>query len=187
MSPQSKSFVFLSILALVGTYLCLMLWAGLVSYSGSGVNIPAAYNYNELGLMPPKNPITPAAAAQAAAAQIDTSAWKTFTNKEFGFSFKYNPAWKVLKPITKKGYTVFQIDPGSKYYNIKIYVSQKDYYIMGGLPTVGESIGGQQAMNVNNQLYGIAANGFYYTFDVGWSMSLVPQFVALVHSVKFGS
>jgi hypothetical protein len=56
---------------------------------------------------------------------------------------------------------------------------------MDGLPTTTETIGGQTALNANNALYGLQANNLYYTFDIGLSMSLLPDFNALVHSVKF--
>ncbi len=56
---------------------------------------------------------------------------------------------------------------------------------MDGLPTKTETISGENALNVSNALYGITANNLYYTFDVGLSMSLLPDFDALVHSVKF--
>ena len=54
----------------------------------------------------------------------------------------YSPDWKIL-PLKKNGFTVLQVDPGAKYYNIKIYVSPKEFYIMDGLPTTAETIDNQ--------------------------------------------
>ena len=91
-----------------------------------------------------------------------------------------------MPAVNKNGFTILQVDPGPRFYNIKIYISPKEFYIMDGVPAKTETIGGQTALNADNALYGIEANNIYYTFDVGLSMSLVPDFDALVHSVKFG-
>ena len=83
------------------------------------------------------------------------------------------------------GYTQLQVDPGPKYYNFSIYISPKDFYIMGGLPYSTENISGAQTLNVVNSLFGIKFNNTYYTFDVGQSFMLLPQFDAMVHTVNF--
>jgi len=119
------------------------------------------------------------------AATVDTSTWKTYTDKTSKLNFKYPSTWKVLAPTTKNGYTVIQVDPGTKYYNIKIYVSSRDYYIMGGLPTKPVSIGSYQGIDVSDLLYGVVAHDLYYTFDIGQSLSLKDKFNALVRSVSF--
>ena len=56
---------------------------------------------------------------------------------------------------------------------------------MDGIPTQTETINGVKAINASNDLYGIQANNNYYTFDIGWSVTLVGEFNVLVHSVKF--
>jgi hypothetical protein len=56
---------------------------------------------------------------------------------------------------------------------------------MDGLPYNTETIGGEQAYDVVNSLFGIKFNNTYYTFDVGQSFKLLPQFDALVHTVNF--
>ena len=58
---------------------------------------------------------------------------------------------------------------------------------MGGLPLQSDTIGGQPATEVSNLLYGVQYGNYYYTFDVGLSTSLKPDFDALVHSVTFGN
>ncbi len=116
---------------------------------------------------------------------VNTSNWKTYANKEYGFSFKYRPDWKVLSPVKKNGFAVFQVDPGSQYYNFKIYANPEEFYIMDGLPAKAETIGGASALNVKNALFGIRSKNMRLTFDVGWSMQLLSEFNALVHSVEF--
>jgi len=174
-SPQTKSFIILFALAVFGTYLCAALWSG--SFSASTTPDTVITSAFPRPQMSPGN--------LSAAPQTDTSGWKTYSNKDLKISFLYKPGWKVLPAKTSSGFTVLQVDPGAKYYNIKIYISPKEFYVMDGLPTTQETIDGQTALNVQNALFGVYANNLFYTFDVGLSMSLVPDFDGLVHSVKF--
>ncbi|HVY67488.1 MAG TPA: hypothetical protein VHA30_01145 [Patescibacteria group bacterium] len=182
-SFHTKTFLALFGLAFLGTFLCVSLWSDLyyhrydlfsdMSYSQYVHSMPGQSSHTDNSVPPPPP------------ASVDLSAWKTYNDKQLGLSFKYNPDWKVKPAVQKDGYDVIEVDPGKQYYNFKIYVSDKDYYIMGGLPYVTEQIAGQPAMNVNNMLFGIKNGGTYYTFDVGLSTTLSPYFDALVHSVQF--
>jgi hypothetical protein len=172
-SPQTKSFIILFALAVFGTYLCLALWPSSIKSPGE----PAAVINYEVP--------NPAIMAPPPVPAVDTTGWKTYTNKNLHLSFLYNPSWKILPIKNITGFQVLQVDPGAKFYNIKIFISPKEFYGVESLPTKSETIGGQPALNVQNALYGITANNLYYTFDVGFSMSLVPEFDALVYSVKF--
>jgi len=178
-SPQTKSFIILITLAIIGTYLCLALWSNLSTS-------PFVPSYRPINYKGPqgRNPLNQQTSVSQAT-PVDTSHWRTYSDKELKLSFSYDPTWKVLQATSKNGYRILQVDPGTKYYNIKIYVSPSSYYIMDGLPSTADNIGGQSAQNVNNALYGVKANREYYTFDVGLSMSLLPEVDALVHSVKF--
>lgn len=173
-SAQTKSFLILVVLAILGIYICLILWGGIVYQK---VGYQSFYDYGKY---------TADKQAKLPAVQpVDTADWKNYENKNFGFSFKYSPTWKVLSTKKKGDFTILEVDPGAKYFNIKIYVSPKSFYIMDGLPTQLETIGGRQALNVNNALYGVQANNLYYTFDLGWSTKLSEEFNALVHSTQF--
>ena len=89
----------------------------------------------------------------------------------------------MAAPAKKSGdFYVLQVDPGKKYYNIKIYISSKDYLGLSGVPITEENIGGVKAISLNNCVYGIKAGGYYYTFDIGYSMTLRPTFVALTRT-----
>lgn len=183
LSPQSKSFIIFLSLAVIGVYLCLMLWWGsqpLSPYPGT-THVPPGAKHSSAVLNQAS-----AASQISAAPAVDTSNWKTYANKTYGFSFQYKPGWQV-KPSTKKaGFEIVQVDPGAKLYNIKIYISPSQFYGMDALPAKTATINNVDALDVNDALYGIKYNGNYFTFDVGLSMSLVPEFNALVHSVKFG-
>jgi hypothetical protein len=175
-SLQTKTFIALFCFAVFGTYLCLILWTNLI---GRSPNKPAA-------VISTTTKSVAAQTSRAPIAAVDTTGWKTYSNPQYQLSFLYKPNWKILPAVNKNGFTILQVDPGPRFYNIKIYISPKEFYIMDGVPAKTETIGGQTALNADNALYGIEANNIYYTFDVGLSMSLVPDFDALVHSVKFG-
>jgi len=178
LSPQTKTFIALFCVAVFGTYACLILWSNLVGHtsnSSTSGNTNTAATHASAQVLSALAPVPP----------VDTTGWKTYSDTQEQLSFLYKPDWKVLPAVVKNGFTVLQVDPGLKYYNIKIYISPTEFYIMDGVPTKTETIGGQTALNAGNALYGIKANNLFYTFDVGLSMSLVPDFNALVHSVKF--
>lgn len=177
-SLQTKTFIALFCFAVVGTYVCIALWSNIF---GPISNKPG----NNIANTITKNTSATTSFTAASSSPVDTTGWKTYSNEQEKLGFLYKPDWKVLPAINKSGFKVLQIDPGLKYYNIKIYINPKEFYIMDGLPTKTETVGGQTALNAGDALYGIMANNLYYTFDVGLSMSLVPDFDALVHSVKF--
>lgn len=175
LSPQTKSFIVLIIIALVGSYVCLWLWGqyNLKNRPSAGDKViiydnEAQENNNQEQ--------TPA---------VDTSTWPTYSDKKYNLSFKHKPDWKVLPITQEKGFDVIQVDPGKKFYNIKIYVSPKEFFAMDSLPTTGEVIAGQPALNVKDLLFGIKNGSDYFTFDIGLSLSLKPDFAAMVRSVQF--
>lgn len=175
-SSQTKSFIVLFGLVIIGSYLCIMLWPDIASFNYKSYtyqSAPTPQNFSKPTIQAPTVPT------------VDTSTWKDYSNANLGLSFKYKPDWKVKDIEAKKDFKIIEIDPGPKFYNIKIYISPKEFYVMEGLPTKTETIAGKEALNVNNLLYGIKTDANYFTFDVGLSLSLTPDFVAMVHSVQF--
>lgn len=164
-------------MAIFGTCLSVFLWANSTNKTSKTI----VYNNSESN--PEQTQTSSPLQPESNINTVDTSTWKTYSNNDF--SFKYNPEWKVLPETQKDGYTILQVDPGSKFYNIKIYISSSDFYVMSGLPSVTEKINNKEAINVSNLLYGIKHKDKYYTFDIGLSLSLKPLFNALVHSVEF--
>jgi hypothetical protein len=176
LSAQTKSFLILITIAVIGTYLCIILWGGLI-YQKIGYQSGA--NYQSTIVTAPTQTKAPEVP------QVDTANWETYENKEFNINFKHPQNWKVLAVKNKDGFNIIEIDPGAKYFNIKLYISKVGFYIMDGLPTQEEFIGGVKALNVSNSLFGMQNKEQYYTFDLGWSTKLLPEFYALVHSVQF--
>lgn len=181
-SPQAKSFMILFAIAVVGTYLTVMvsehaLQLGQNYYGGQGFyyrQSPGSVKSATERYLPDFKP-------------VDTSSWKTYTDKSYPFSFMYDPGWKVLPGKKQKGFYVLQLDPGPKFYNIKIYVNDSGfYYAMDGLPYLETDINGAKFFNLSNLLYVIKMGPYYYTFDDGLSANkLIDDFNALVRTVKF--
>lgn len=181
-SPQTKSFIILLAVAVIGAYFCLWL-AG--NYLSSNRADKPEYSFITYNQKQKESSIVNQAAVAEPEPVVDTSNWKRYANETFGFSFKYDPAWQI-KQFTKQGdFQVLEIDPGKKYYNMKIFVSQKGFFAMDGLPAQETEISGLKALSVANLLYGIQKGLYYYTFDNGQSVSLKPQFNALVSSLEF--
>ncbi len=185
LSTPTKSFIFLFCAAVIGTYLTVMLSNDLAAKRSAGGAYQTKYYGKQAGygIIPaadaserPLPPVTP----------VDTSSWKTYTDSAYGLSFKYAPEWKISqgKPASD-GFTTIEIDPGKKFYNMKIYISSQSYYGLSGLPSVRATIGGQPATDVSNLLYGVSHGGYYFTFDNGLSTAMIDDFNALIKSVEF--
>jgi len=181
-SPQTKSFVVLVLLAVFGSLFTFWLIGFMKGEPGGEI---------------PKTKVAdrktnPAAKTSSGTPDVlakdvaDTSGWKEYADSKYGINFKYNPDWKIKTWATnKEGYDVLEIDPGKKYYNIKIYASPKNYYVMDGLPAEKATVGGLEARDISGLLYGVKKGSTYLTFDIGLSLSLTPQFNGLIESVKF--
>jgi len=178
-SPQTKSFVILLVIAVVGTYLSVSIYNSERDDTVSEKEVVAGHTVIEYK---ENNPIIKIAEATELA---EASDWPLYTNEDLSLSFKYNPDWKVLEPEEFEQYTLIEIDPGRRFYNIKIYVSDIGYASMKGLPLEPIQVDGVVAKNVNNLLYALEKNNVYYTFDLGMSLSLTKDFNTLVSTVGF--
>ncbi|MDE2312096.1 MAG: hypothetical protein KGJ93_03360 [Patescibacteria group bacterium] len=185
LSPQTKSFLVLFCVAVIGTYLAVMLSP---ARRGKLTQMDGQSGYDSVFYNPTK--------VQTAQAEyrlgtpqlqtIDTSAWQTYSDNKYPLSFKYPANWKILPGKTdSEGFYVVGIDPGPRYYNINIYINSTGYYSLGNLPAVQTTIGGHEALDVSHLLYGVKAGSYYYTFDNGLSTKLIDNFNALVQSAKF--
>jgi len=185
-SPQSKSFIILFTIALVGTYVCLMV--------GRSLNIRGPES--NIADLSPRNYQSIRYSSVTAQAQginlpgdstetVDTSAWKTYTNASYGFSFKYAPTWKVKESTTKDGFDTILVDPGPKYLNITIKISKTGFFAIDGFAHTIVQIAGEPAIDIQGSLYGIKHGDTYYTFDQGMSAGIKAPFEALVKSVTF--
>ncbi len=178
-STQTKTFIILFVVALIGSYLSLIV----TKYT----NFPGSLAAVERIQIIQKPTTTPVSSwiPQDSTTTVDTIKWKTYTDSSYKFSIMYAPQWQIKKPVTQNGYYVINIDPGAKYFNIKIYISPKDYFAMDNLPSTTLMIAGETAIDVEGVLYGLKHDGNFYTFDQGISQSIKPEFEAMVKSLKF--
>jgi hypothetical protein len=65
---------------------------------------------------------------------VDTSGWKTYRNEEYGFEFRYNPAWPAPETLVSNeaGYTMIMFGPWTSWegtagrlYKLIIYKGQR--------------------------------------------------------------
>ncbi len=177
-SSQSKSFIVLFCVAVLGTYLAML-------YSDK-TDKRELEQLNALNNM--RQPDVKAAekpTKQVPEVTVDTANWKQYQDPKYNFSFKINPAWKVSAKQQKDGTYVLEVDPGAKYYNMKVYITSTGFFALEGLPTQETTIANQPAVAVQDLLYGVKRDNTYFTFDLGSSLSLRPQFKAMVHSLQF--
>ncbi len=172
---QTKSFIILFAIALVGTYASVKLSHKSFSGDDSGYSV---IKY------PPENAGQPEEPDQVETI-VDTSNWKDYSNSTYGIKFKIAPAWSVKSSPDQYGYKTLTVDPGAKYNNFVIYISDGGYFALDGLPSSTETIAGSSAINIKDMLFGVQNGKYYYTFDIGAALDLKPQFDAMVHSISF--
>lgn len=182
MTSQTKTFLLLVILAALGTY-----GASRLAAERQDQTTPLPYRGYQVTRYEQKasDRTTEKPAEAEAPKPADTTGWRSYTNESLGLSFALPPAWKVLPVKRRSGYDVITIDPGQKFSNLEFYVSPNGYYAMGGLPTSEATVGGKPGLTVKHLLYGTQNDGRYYTFDLGYSLTLQPEFESIVGSVAF--
>lgn len=172
MSPQTKSFIVLFSIAVVGCYVAFKLDLGVSREITEFYKKREEKKVTEIQQpMEKKN--------------ISTEDWKTYTNENLGLSFKIPETWKVKEgEKTPDGFSVLEIDPGQNYYNFKIYSNPESFYAINSLPAERVDINGTLAINVKNMIYGIKTAKAYVTFDLDVSLALEEEFNAMVHTIK---
>lgn len=185
-SKQTKSFIILFVIAFLGAYVCLVM-AKFINFPGGleAIERLKLAQYQKLDSQPANNlNLAKTILPTDSATTVDTTGWKTYTDPTYSFSLNYPPQWQIKKPSKQDGFYVLTIDPGAKYFNVKIYVSPKGYFAMDNLPFTTITLAGEQAIDVEGSLYGLKHDGNYYTFDQGISQSIKPEFEAMVKSLK---
>ena len=117
---------------------------------------------------------------------LDTTDWKQFTDSTHYLSFLYPKEWTSKTYPDLDGYYVISLQPNNKTSdNIRIYISNTDYFATQGLAYQYDTISGINARNINNMIYGAKYAAQYYTFTLGNSIELLPEFNTMVKSVSF--
>lgn len=123
-SLQTKTFIALFCFAVFGTFLCLALWSNLFGRVSN--------NPNGITTIVTKNTAVKTIPALAPAPAVDTTGWKTYSNKQNQLSFLYKPDWKVLPAVNKDGFTILQIDPGQNITILKFTSAPKNFILWAG-------------------------------------------------------
>ncbi len=184
-SPQSKSFLVLFAIAVIGSYMSLIVtkFSDLTAFTEPGQNnlnknyTQINYNQNTTNLKQDLPDLD--------VPSVSTENWKSYSDLSYHFSFLYPPTWKVQKLIYKNGFYNISINTGVKLSTVNIYISNKSFFAVENLPYTIKTIGGMEAIDIQGILYGFNKNGIYYTFDLGNSTKLKPEFETLVRSVTF--
>ncbi len=186
-SAQSKSFIILFSIAAIGTY-GTILASKLTAKTLPQPVVPTVMQNAPANQTAPSNTQT-ALPTPAASSTIDTTLWKKYTDTRYHFSLLYPPAWKVSAGgINKDGYYIVNIHtavPATKGESMIISLSRAGFLGIDGLSATHEQLAGQDALNLNDQLYGIQYKNYYYTFDLNSALDFKPQFKKLVDSVIF--
>lgn len=174
-SLQTKSFLVIFFALVTGSALSIL--------TASRSSLFFSENFQQIAFFPyaKKVKIKPQPAEQP----IDTSAWQEIILEKYGLKLKANPAWKVKPEKKNLENIIIEIDPGKNYYNFKLYISETGFYAMENLPAEDTSIGGLPGKKISDLLYGVKSGKYYFTFDIGQSLALWPEFRAMVNSVNF--
>lgn len=185
MSAQNKSFIALLLISIFGIVFLFSKNDKLLVYNQNqnsfdqNFQVTKNKNFNEYSLVKPAN------AFFEPESVIDTSKWNSYKNDTYGFSFIYNPNWKIIDFKKQGEFNVLEIDPGRKYFNFKVFVSPREYYTMDGLPLLDVEINGKKAVSVSDILFGVNHNNNFFTFDLGLSLTQRHEFRAMIKSLKF--
>lgn len=177
-SKHSKSFAWLFSIAFIGAFAALLIAK---QFGYGGLSNPAKNEYEVVTYSPQVR----AAADEQPPVAVDTSNWKDYQDERYGLKFKYAPGWSVRSITNKDGYYVIEIDPGARYDNFRVYISEDDFFALSGVPTTKTEVGGKEAVNLEGAVLGVKDNATYFTFDMGVSLSLKPYFQAMIGTVKF--
>lgn len=176
-SKHSKSFAWLFGIAFFGAFLSLWI-NGQLENPASTLSPQDGYQvitYNQ----------TQKSRDREQQTAVDTSNWREYTNEKYGLTFKYNPEWQIRSINNRDGFYVIEIDPGLRYDNFRVFISQDDYFALSGVPVQKTRVAGREALNLDGEVLGIKDNATYFTFDMGASLSLKPYFQAMVETVEF--
>lgn len=173
LSPQSKSFFLVLLIAVGSIYAALVLTreVGPVITRKAGFNASLRHN-------------TSFAKADA---PVSTKDWKQYEDSKYPLNFKYPEKWAVTTYSATDpnvGYIISVNPDGDEYDNIRVYINTKSYMAASGLTTTKTTINGIDAVTVNDMLFGIKQGNNYITFDMGTSPELLPYFKAILGTVK---
>jgi prolyl oligopeptidase PreP (S9A serine peptidase family) len=190
-SPQSKSFVILFVIAIVGTYACLV-YTQHITLKGQYTNMvlpPSKLDYEVITYkggsgQKISSPAT-TSPQTTTPTTTNTATWKVFQNAKYNFALKYPPNWQIKTLGVKGNYYIIEIRPAKTSQPSKIYINHVGFFALEGLPSTQENLGSDILLNIKDQLYGLKHNDIFLTFDLGPNIQSQEEFKSLVHSTTF--
>lgn len=177
MGPQSKqtrSFIILVLLVAVAVF-------GAVQMSRS---LKTKGPDSTAGLHAKESKATPQTSNQDIPL-LNTAGWKTYSDKQYPISFKYPLDWDINTYTTNPDFYIITLKPEGKKDNIRIYVSDKEYFALDQIETTPYNVSGAEGVNIDNMVIGAHKANNYYTFDIGTNTALMAEFNTMVQSVTF--
>lgn len=117
--------------------------------------------------------------------KLSTEDWKSYKDKTYPISFLYPKTWTVKSSTNKLGFYDIVLNPGAKFYDMHVYVSDKSYYGLEGLKENHVKIGDRDGIKASDNLFGVKAGETYYTFDGTMNTTQSAELTTLLDTVKF--
>lgn len=179
-SLETRTFVILLITALASLYGVLIItsyqngeYSSLNIYQKTEQENRINSNFFNLASAEPKN--------------IDITTWTEFKDPESNLIFKHPSDWDTttISYTTNNQLYRISIAPQDNPNPISIYVSQKEYFAMDGLPFEKTKINGNSAITMDKLMLGIKNNGKYFTFHSGQTSEFQTEFENLINTINF--
>ncbi len=178
MSKQTRSFIFIIILGVAIALVAFVLnKRAMQEIAIMEQNTPLPQHL-ETKPEPPAEPVSVPPA--------DTTGWKTYTSRNYPFTFKYPSTWTAVPTPTSDEYDTITITPsGTGASPMHVYLSKTGYLGMDNLQSQPITVSGQAGINVQDLLVGVKYENVYYTFDIGSAINNQAEFNAIVQSVVY--
>lgn len=116
---------------------------------------------------------------------VDTSTWVDYQDPNFPLLIKVPEDWSITNRTIAGLYTLV-LAPEARDASFRIFISENGLIGMSGLPSTDIiTASNHNAIVVDNNIYGIKADDYYYTFDGTLSNDYIEEFFTIVNNVKF--
>ncbi len=173
---SSRIFIGLLIITLLLTYVALTLS---MQMNFNGDYMPYIMNvHRNHGRMMNQN-------TQIPAKILDTTSWNTYQDSAYPLSFLYPKDWKVKGVTNAQKFYDITLDVPKTDSDMHIYISSKGYYGLEGYMHQPYPVGNVKGEATGNNLVGVKAGEYYYTFDGSTNSDISNEFATLLSTVSF--
>jgi hypothetical protein len=116
---------------------------------------------------------------------LDTSDWTEYSEETFGISFAHPKDWSVtVDELSNKFYDI-EILSKDKAKNLHVFVSKTGFMALDDASKKPYKLGNLEGAQVNENLIGIKAGEYYYTFDASLNGGAIEEFPTFMETVDF--